>query len=53
MAPQNIPHAISVLTLGNKVILYCRFRGDSMVYYFFADSRFTVLGVSFRSDPVA
>ena len=23
MAPQNIPHAISVLTLGNKVILYC------------------------------
>ena len=22
MAPQNIPHAISVLTLGNKVILY-------------------------------
>ena len=23
MAPQNIPPAISVLTLGNKVILYC------------------------------
>ena len=23
MAPQNIPRAISVLTLGNKVILYC------------------------------
>ena len=25
MAPQNIPRAISVLTLGNKVILYCIF----------------------------
>ena len=23
LAPQNIPRAISVLTLGNKVILYC------------------------------
>ena len=25
LAPQNIPRAISVLTLGNKVILYCIF----------------------------
>ena len=24
LAPQNIPRAISVLTLGNKVILYCK-----------------------------
>ena len=23
LAPQNIPRAISVLTLGNKVMLYC------------------------------
>ena len=23
LAPQNIPRAISVLTLGNKVVLYC------------------------------
>ena len=23
MAPQNIPRAINVMTLGNKVILYC------------------------------
>ena len=24
LAPENIPRAISVLTLGNKVILYCK-----------------------------
>ena len=24
LAPQNIPRTISVLTLGNKVILYCK-----------------------------
>ena len=24
MAPQNVPRAISVLTLGNEVIMYCQ-----------------------------
>ena len=30
LALQNIPHAINVLTLGNKVILYCNCIVDSM-----------------------
>ena len=31
LAPQNIPRAISVLTLGSKVILYCKFGAQQSV----------------------